>query len=403
MKTERYMDNYMFATKDENEFLSEMDAIRGASDWLEPVPGKDLSLSSVLPIEVMPLAMKYRLDEDTLRDTADPECTQLLLHIGDNRVECLRNTAYAGLLQTAVGLTGPGISRLWKRSSQIFCDSLNEFLKANGNSIKLYRCCGKISGAFSTNYKEMEIRDLYDEAVKSFQAEMGEPVFASGSIEHSITSCSWTFPDVEYDIMDEYRRMLDSKTQLYGSSFIPVVSFYSSNTGASAATLVPMFMAQGKAPFHVGRGVRIRHDSRQIGNATGCGMEAFRAQAADMFTLFKTGIAAMSEMGDVTILNPMNAFVSACNWAFGERLPRKFAAAALDTFMRLCDGQPCTMYDIYIGMTEINTEAELAGVGESRRIEIAESIARVLRHKNYNEFDVPSGVVAWNGTKGGAN
>lgn len=396
---ERFRDDYVFSSKDRESFMEELAEIQAESTWMENVPGSDLRISSVQPIEVVPLASKYGLKEDVLTDTASPEGTQLLLHI-DGNTDCLRQTAYAGLLQTAVGITGPGVGRLWKRSSQIFCESLNEFLKAQGNSLKLYRCCDKISGVFSSNYQQMEVATLITTAETAFVDRMGEPLFEQGYTDHALSSCSWEFPDTEQELIDQYQKLLTGKLNAYGANFSPLVSMVTSNTGASAATLTPMLTAPGRAPFRVGRGVRIRHDNRQIGGATGCGMEAFKQQAGEMFTLFTDGIEAMSRMADHWIKNPQNAFIAACNWAFGERLPRKLASNALEDFMTITGGNPCTMYDIFIGISDINTEAEKANLAFDRKVEISENIAKLFSHKNWSDFDL-AGQVAWNGAKGG--
>ena len=397
---ERFRDDYFVVTKDKEEFLSELSAIRADSEWIPSVPGNELQISSILPIEVTPMSIQYGIDAPVLLDTADRDGTQLLLHMGYNQVECVRNTAYSGLLQTAVGLSGPGLSRLWKRSSQHFCECLNEFLRSQNGNLKLYKSCGKISGVFSSNYNEMEILDLITIAEEALEPDMGTAVFRSGHIEHSLTGCSWEFPEVEYELMKKYRDLIEEKTKVYGINYIPVVELITSNTGASTASLIPMFCAPGKVPFRVGNGVRIRHDNRQIGTATGCGLEAFKDQAATMFSMFNDGIEALERMTHVTMANVQNAFISACNWCFGERLPRKLAAAALETFLELNGDEPCSMYDLFMAISDINYEAEKANVTFDRKVEISECIARLLKHRNWAEFDI-FGAVAWNGTKGG--
>lgn len=402
MTMEKFRDDYSFSTEDRVSFMRELNDIREDSEWIPEIKGSDLQISSIQPIEVVPMSLKYNIPEEILSDTAANEGTQLLLHNG-NQTECIRTTAYAGLLQTAVGLSGPGIGRLWKRSSQIFCDSLNEFLRAQNGQLKLYKSCGKISGVFSNNYNEMEIIDLIYTAEDAFSLDLGTPRFIGGHIEHALTSCTWDFPEVEDAMMEKYRNMIEQKTHSTGVRYKPIVSMLTSNTGASAATLVPKFVAPGKAAFHIGTGIRIRHDNRQIGTATGCGMDAFMRQASEMFNLFNESFEMLCKMADFKISNPGNAFIAACNWCFGERLPRKLASAALEEFNSMIGSRTsCTMYELFLSISEINNQAEKANLTFDRRVEISECIARLFKHRNWGELDV-AGVVAWNGTKGGLN
>lgn len=397
----RYMDDYHFDTRVREDFVREIQAIQADSCWLEEIPGKALSVTSIQPIEVIPQANQYGLDEATLMDTADVEGTQLILHIEGGESIAMRNTCTTGLYQNVAGVLGSGLGRLWKRSSALFCEVLNEFILSQGNKVKLYKSCDKISGIFSAAYQAMEIPSLFKIAEDSFQEELGEPLFNNGHIEHAITSCTWEFPDAEAGMMARYQTLVGSKTKVYGTDFAPVVSFVTSNTGAYAATLTPMFCAPGKVPFRIGPGIRIRHESKMRSGSTGVGIEAFETQAKEMYAMFTSGIEAMGEMADMWIENPENAFISACNWCFGERLPRKLASNALEAFLVLNGNTPCTMHDVFLGISDINFEAEKANMGFERKLEISECIAKLLTTRVWKDFDVV-GTVAWNGAKGGA-
>lgn len=396
----RYRDDYFLSTKDRSEFYAELHAIQNDSQWLDEIPGYDLRIKSIQPAEVLPFENLTGIRQEVLMDTACDEGTQLLLSIGDD-IHCLRNTGESGLFQTAVGLSGGGLKRLKRESSQKFCECINEFLACQSKELKLYRSCEKISGMFSRNYHEMEILDLVHAAEDSFYEKMGNPIFVTGEISHSLSGCSWEFPDVEDEMLNKYFNAVGSKSKFYGVNYVPMVRLSSSSTGDAAAVMMPMFCQPGKEPFSIGKGIRIRHDQRMSAGATGCGLTSFKNQAGMMFNLFQESFITMDQMSDFVIRNPKNAFIAACNWCFGSALPRTQAANALEEFLMLIDGNPCTMYDIYIGISEINYLAAKDNLGFNRRIDICENIGKLFHNRDWRKFDI-AGTVAWNHVKGGA-
>lgn len=394
----RIHDNYGFATKSRDEFVKEIKEIQADSAWDEEVPADTLKITHIQPIDSYMLSEKYGIDQDILADTADEEGTKLLLQEGNEingTIQCLRDTGYYGLLQTAIGLSGSGIKRLWKRSRDLFVESMNEFLKSNGNSMKVYRSCGKVSGVFSQTYKVMEIPELFEISEEAFAKRLGDSSFESGELTHSLTSCGWALPDIKEKLMDSYHEAVNSIN--YNLDFTPSVKLVSSNTGSASAMLLPMLKSDNGRQFPLGRGVRIRHDNRNIGKyTTGCGMNDFKQQANEIFPRFMDSMEALKNMAQCDIEYTQNAFIAACNWAFGNNVPSKYASAALDSFMDITEGDPCSMHDIFIGICDIATEASKNGASLERRAAIDDALARFYGYRgDWGDFDI-SGTVAWN-------
>ena len=395
----RIHDNYGFITNNREEFVKEINDIMKDSSWEEEIPADTMSIKHIQPIDSYVLSQKYGISEDILSDTADEEGTKLMLQTGtelNGTMQCLRDTGYTGLFQTAIGLSGPGIGRLWKRSRDLFVDGINEFLKSNANKMKVYRSCGKVSGVFSQSYKVMEIPELFDISEEAFSKRLGQSEFKDGELTHSLTSCTWDLPDIKDQLMDSYHEAVSSMN--FNLDLTPSVKLVSSNTGNASAMLLPMLERVNHNAFPLGNGIRIRHDNRNLGRyTTGCGMGDFKKQADEIFPRIMDSMEALKNMAQCDIEYTENAFIAACNWAFGNSLPRKYAAAALDSFLEVTEGSPCSMHDIFLGISDIATEAKKNNASLERRAAIDDALARFYGYRgDWSDFDI-AGTVAWNG------
>lgn len=403
---ELYKDGFITSTKNETEFKDLVREIRANSRWIPNVQGEKMIVTALTGYgqtsfeavtgetakDTEPLDIPEELLNDTLHNG-----TRLVVRCGIENIP-LRDCGYPSMLQTLVGISGPGVSRLWNRNEHMWAKTLNEFIMSQKNDLLVYESCGKISGVFSKSYTPMEIEELISAAETAMGDRLGEVAFEGGVVTHALTTCMWSFPDKEQEIIDAYVDAISAHKSLYGvGAFTPVVKFESSNTGASCANLIPMFKTSSRGAFTAGKAVKIRHDKKRIGGATGCGMSDFIDQAGELLPAFTNGIEVFKSMANVFIANPENAFIGAANWAFGDSLPRKWASNALSTFMDLCGGGVVTMHDIFLGICDISTEAEKAGAPQSRISDISDAIGKFfIRNGNWEEFDV-TGTVAWGG------
>ena len=106
----------------------------------------------------------------------------------------------------------------------------------------------------------------------------------------------------------------------------------------------------------------------------------------------------ITKLAGIKIYNPENCCIRLCN---RYHISPKYGQAALEEIGRIALGEMyITAHDLYLGMTEILSEAERCDASQKVMTKLEESLARIIR-TDFSEDDV-SGTVAWGQTQAAA-
>lgn len=380
------LDNWSAYTKDLQEFGETVSALNEKSTWNAGITSSGLRTEAVDgPIEAEGMAKKCGVSLEVAHDTA--ENTKLMLRMGST-FHCLRDTAIPSLYSTAK-IMGSALGRL---SPFNLSSVLNTCLDvARGSSLVLYRG-DKISAIMSDRnggYKIMPQPELFDITTSEISNSFGAPQFIEGTINHHITSCMFELPLAQERLNEAYNKSIAFSGR--SIDLMPAVRFLTSDTGDSAAILLPMFrQMETNVYYPINRGLKVDH-IRAMSSSAKDGVEKFAEIAKQVHAKFYETGETIVAMAKTNIMNPLNAYVAMTN-KIG--LAQRYAKAGYEDLERFCLGRPCTMHDIYLSMTVSINAAYEAGLRGSRLMAIEDAIAKVLILK-WADFDYP-GNVSWN-------
>lgn len=148
------------------------------------------------------------------------------------------------------------------------------------------------------------ITDKFDEQYSGYQ-------FLGGTYSHSGISAKWAFPDQAEDILKLYETTVSKKAPVVSfEDAMPVVSFYTSDSGESTATLCAYLEKENCYKMKIGNIIKIYHKGETTEQTV---IDA----AGDLFAKFKDLVSAMAELVKKNIENPIvcmiNAGLGVCN------------------------------------------------------------------------------------------
>lgn len=248
----REQDNYRFVTDSETELLQEVQEMEQNSRWLPGVPSKKIHVLPLEPIEVPIVVQKIADDPmltrkvslDAAMEAADPAVGSHFITTNEPNAWVLRDTAISSLHNTAK-LFGSAFSRMTPYCS---AEVLNNGLRAapDKSLTLLLERYGRIAALHSDNgggYRVMPISELLSATTRKLNDRFGTVEFLGGENSHSATACMWALPDKQDEMLTIYEDALDAHgiTSVHSMNMMPVVKFFSSDTGNSCATAVPYF------------------------------------------------------------------------------------------------------------------------------------------------------------------
>lgn len=384
MKAEMLLDCWNMTTHDVDNFSVQVKELEDNGIWLAGITSKALKVDSMDgPIVVDEGVKKTGAPRDAVYDTA--ERTKLLLQVGST-THCIRDSAMPSLFSTAK-INGSALGRMCPYSlSQVlnYC-----FAVTKGESLILTRA-GKVSAVMSDNaggYKTMSQTGLVNVAIDKMADQFGKVDFKEGYVAHDLTSFLVEFPDMQQQMSDTYNTFLPNGARKL--ELMPAARFYTSDTGASAATLMPLYRPiNQKYYYSVNNGLKVNHTRVAQGHD---GIDRFAVVAAGLFAKFADTEETIKQMMQVVIEHPVNAYVLLVKKA---GIPLKYAAAGYTDIQNFCQGMPCTMHDIYLSITLCLSEAMAVHTNRRNMMALDEAVAQVLK-MNWKDYDVP-GTVAWN-------
>lgn len=444
-----YEANFGHGPEAEQRLFDEVKEMEANSKWEYGIGSKSLSLSPIsAPIFAEDVARTYGLDVDLAKDTSMDSGTHLVLHRFYNGAsvwaKCVRSTARNSLYETAK-LNGTALGRM---GADKLAETLNNGLAvAKGTSIILERY-GKISAVHSDaagGYKVMPISELLDIVKEEVGTKFGRMIFKKGHNQHSYTSAIWYLPDAKNALTKAYATALSNavSNRYDPQVFMPAIRFFASDTAASAARVIPLFVSPNGYEIRLVDGVQVRHERKAkketqptpTGNTgpvagqqslfgptvtanglTGVvlagmssstpkpsapaadeldGVDLFRKEVKNLYAMFTDAVKKAGELSKVEIWNGENCIVSLCK---KFSISKKYGDAAREEVRNLTltlgPDECLSAHDIYLAMNRVVTEAVQKGATTKAINFHAEAVAKVLSVTDWSEHDV-GGVVAW--------
>lgn len=284
----------------------------------------------------------------------------------------LRPRAIKGILDRAKSYG----SALAKIPTEQLASHLNNCFLVWGEDALILTRYGKVTAVHSgSGYSILLIPALLDALEANLLKQFPGFDFVSAHETHEYTGCSFQFPGQREEILKAYSDAL-RRAGKSPCRMVPGMSFFTSDTSDSAATVVATLTDTDGLKIRIGSPIRVEHKN---GNT----VEQF-AESLDLaYAMIKDGAAALAEMLTVTIENPVTA-VYAIAKSIG--FPKKYLGDAMDTFVAFHgDGETCA-HDLYMVFGEAIANARALGETEARILDLEETAARTLQ-LNWKFFD----------------
>lgn len=395
-----------FHREAESSLMESVSEMEECSEWIPGITARDIRLEAIDdgPLFLHEQMQMYHMDNESLFEETAQTGTQLLIYTGvgyypgGHCYELVRDTAVGGLHRVA-RLNGNSLSQMTRRK---YCETMNNgFETAKGTALGLIRY-GKLSGLHSGaegGYMTMPISRLLDITADTITKRFGTAVMAGGYNSHGFTRAMWELPNAQSRLIDMYQKALISGglNSQYAVNFMPGVDFYSSDTAASAASLDPVFFKPNGTPLHFIDGVKVKHLRR--GDAKDReGLDLFAEGADSIFARFEDVTKVIAKLAGIKIYNPENCCIRLCN---RYHISPKYGQAALEEISRIALGEMyISAHDLYLGMTEVLSEAERCDASQKVMTKLEESLAKIVR-TDFSEDDI-SGTVSWGQTQAAA-
>lgn len=367
------------------------------SIWHTPIKTNQLVLTPIEgPLDAEDEKKKYpELDLELIRDTASGSSSHIFVHhvYNGQRVKswCVRVTGRSTLYEAAK-LDGSAFKRM---SAQKLAQTLNNGLEvATGTTLLLERY-GKASAFHSGadgGYDIMPVPELWNIVKETVGDRFGTMDFREGQLSHKFVSATWLLPEAKDGLLKAYKDVLaNTATCSDPQNIMPAVRFDSSDTGDSAARLIPIFMAPTGAQLRLVPGVNIRHERKKDEAPS---MERFRKGCQDIYSMFYDAITKVAELSRIKIWNGENCVISLCG---RYNIAKKYGDHAREIVASYAGCRPnITAYDVYAALTEVVPVAKAMNAKEKTINDLIEAIDRVL-NADWTEHDV-GGVVSWGKT-----
>ena len=210
------------------------------------------------------------------------------------------------------------------------------------------------------------ITDIFDEKYHGYE-------FKGGIYSHSGIYAKWAFPDQAEEILELYEGTIAKKAPLMSfEDAVPVVSFYTSDSGETAATLSAYLEKDNYYRMKIGNVVKVLHKGETSEQTV---IDA----AGDLFAKFKDLVAAMAALVNININYPipcmLNAGIAVCG------LNKNHLLKAIEEFKDMYGEDPdgVTGNDIFYVLQRALYNMRLDDkVGEAKTEDCEEALLKLL-------------------------
>lgn len=201
-----------------------------------------------------------------------------------------------GLYSAAMMLIG-NTNKFAKLSMTKKKEALDVFLSLKAKKpVKVLYAFEKIRTVQSEHYSIMEQEELVDTLLKYLDKDFPNPKFEGASYEHHLTQATWALPEQKKDLMEDYMRTCKAAGITSTEDFEPCIRFQTSDTGASAVTLVAV-LKKGNFEIPIGEALKLPHMSNN-------GIPEFEGELEKVYAQYKDLTACMSRIVGITIEHP---------------------------------------------------------------------------------------------------
>lgn len=352
-----------------------------------------------LPIENEMVCDTLGIPVEMGMEICSPDATHLIVSVCDEDGEPLPGEAANNhtldacgwpTLLAAAKLYGAALTRM---EPPYTADCLNHALDvARGKSLLMERY-GKTVAIHSDGYLPMSIHDLVVETTKVLTSRFGNAVFTGGYMQHSYTTCGWAMPGIARKLNEVYQKAVKNANLYFTlDNFTPGVRFYSSDTQASAARLIPVFITNRGTEIQLVEGIAVRHEHRV--NSTVQGIDLYVESIQGIYALFEASAEKAKALSDIDIAYVCNTIVGVCHKV---GIPKKYGSVAYEEAKTLIGDNPCSALDVYIMLSNMTSYiANVMQVPPSTVLDMQEKTAKILafRRETWNDLDLP-GEVSW--------
>lgn len=388
----RWEDTFSFKTRNEAQFLAEIEEMELETFWLAGVESRKLCLLPIPSlIEVADISQKYGLDQEQTYASAE-DGTKLILNYG-KKYYIVSSLARPTLYETAK-LCGSALGRM---PPTMLAETLNNGLKvARGKTLMLIRY-GKVMAFHSDGtYCVMPISSLV-ESTKNGLREFGAVEFISGCHSNQYTTALWSLPDAQGELISKYQYILDGTVSCQPAlDFMPVCRFSVSDTAHCAAILKPMFQKPNGVCVSFHPGISLKHERKT--NSELYGIDLYEEEVTTIFSKFYESLDVIQKMASTEIHNPLNCVMGLFNWLNRGQtvIPRKYTDAVRMNIENAIISSPImSMHDIYLFMMDVIGIAESEGISMSTLRMMDDALSKVLT-ANWSKFDVEE-TASWGG------
>ena len=285
----------------------------------------------------------------------------------------MRDIATPSLLERA-RVSGYALGDL---TSEDFAEVVNRCLRTSKTTEEAYVRLqdGKAAALMADTYKVLPQPEIYSAADEMIRSDYrGE--FISGSWTHRMSTSRYSVSSPT----SVYENFLSSKNMSFKEVFMSV-SVVTSDTGYSGVNLYPSVVGVMNGGKHFRFPILGELSMPHKGKAS---IEGFRKNLSLAFAQADDSAKRLKELEKVELNYGFNAF---CNVLKKLGIGKKAAAEVIDRFAVIYGNGRATAADIYLNACEIACGIKQDDLMAILKVE--EAVSRILKLKNWNEFDRP--------------
>lgn len=225
---------------------------------------------------------------------------------------------------------------------------LNCYTKIAKNTAKCLYRFEKVRAVNGPDYAILPQGQLFKSLTEKLLEEYPNYEFKGGSFEQDLTEANFLLPDQAEELLSEYKKKIAgavSSSKL--EDCIPSVTFQTSDTGASCATIITKLVNKNNKNFVINMGSPIL-----LPHKNGATIEKFENMLDGMFAIFQERVSLIDALMKIEMQHPINAVISIakkCN------LSKPALRETIDTFLPVftTSSTKTTAHDVFYVLQEV--------------------------------------------------
>lgn len=221
---------------------------------------------------------------------------------------------------------------------------LNCYTKIAKNKARCLYRFQKMRAVNGSDYSILPQGELFKSLTDKLTADYPNYEFCGGQFEHDFTEAHFLLVDQAKELLEDYKDKISSATGLTKlENCVPAVSFQTSDSGASCASITTKLVNKNNKKFviNLGSPLLLPHKNEAT-------VEKFKSLLDGMFAQFQEQVSKLDALLDVKIEHPINAVISIakkCN------LSKPALREAIETFAPMFTSS-ATAHDVFYILQE---------------------------------------------------